>query len=304
MSLSEPSVPAVLLALLHDDSEHARYAAAEALGKLGDRAAVPALIQALQDESAYVKSYAASALGALGDPAAVPALTQMLQHQSIAISYAAANALGKIGDRAAVPALIQRLDSDTVGENDETSMLKQIVIMSLGKLGDPRAVVPLIQQLKAKDLRIRAQTVTALGNLRDPAAIPALLEALTHQPRKQEGDLWSDAYDVIAVAQSLAQLKNDRGLPILLSALQTTPIKSPQPLKHYLSEANFFMLQPPEALVSTEQVSIMDALYIDIVKSVGELGDTSAVPVLQQLAARSSQPLQQQIEVTLKQLSE
>jgi HEAT repeat protein len=52
--------------------------AAEALGKLGDPQAIPALIKALGDSDWDVRCAAAEALGKIGDPQAVPALIQAL----------------------------------------------------------------------------------------------------------------------------------------------------------------------------------------------------------------------------------
>ncbi len=51
-----------------------RRSASEALGHLGDRRAVPALIEALRDTHDLVRPAAAQALGSLGDTCAVPAL--------------------------------------------------------------------------------------------------------------------------------------------------------------------------------------------------------------------------------------
>lgn len=62
---------------LRDESVPVRATAAKALGRVGDPAAVPALIKALTDGT-QVRAHAARALGAIGDPAAVPALTKVL----------------------------------------------------------------------------------------------------------------------------------------------------------------------------------------------------------------------------------
>src|SRR5207237_2597596 len=63
-----------------EENEFVRRAAAEALGRIGSRAGVPALIAALTDEHAGddVRREAARALGLIGDPAAVSALRAAL----------------------------------------------------------------------------------------------------------------------------------------------------------------------------------------------------------------------------------
>jgi len=65
------------LARLEDDNEGVRWKAAESLGRLGDPAAVDALIDALWDDVAPVRIKAAWALGVIGDPRALRPLQQL-----------------------------------------------------------------------------------------------------------------------------------------------------------------------------------------------------------------------------------
>ncbi|MDW8071139.1 MAG: HEAT repeat domain-containing protein, partial [Anaerolineae bacterium] len=94
---------------LRDENWRVRWAAAKALGKLGDAQAVPALLAALQDEDWRVRVAAAEALGKLGDAQAVPALIAALRDEDADMRRAAVEALGKLGDAQAVPALLAAL---------------------------------------------------------------------------------------------------------------------------------------------------------------------------------------------------
>lgn len=76
-----------LIGALEDDDPHVRASAAEAVGSLGDRAAVEALSVCLLDSDPLVRSSAALALGKLGDTGSIPAL------------QAAADALGDDSSR-------------------------------------------------------------------------------------------------------------------------------------------------------------------------------------------------------------
>ena len=74
-----------LIAALEDEADQTeaggyplRRNAARALGKLGDRRAVPVLIQALNCSDHYVREAAAQSLQTLGDPSCVPALLDLL----------------------------------------------------------------------------------------------------------------------------------------------------------------------------------------------------------------------------------
>lgn len=75
------AVPA-LLAVLANGHAHAltRTHAVEALGKLGERQAVPVLLAALHDPYRLVRAYAATALGAVGDERAIEPLLSVLEH--------------------------------------------------------------------------------------------------------------------------------------------------------------------------------------------------------------------------------
>jgi phycocyanobilin lyase subunit alpha len=86
--VDDPTAIEVLIKALKDDEDRTgaggyplRRNAARALGKLGDRRAVPALMEALVCEDFYVREAAAQALEGLKDPVAVPILIQLLANQ-------------------------------------------------------------------------------------------------------------------------------------------------------------------------------------------------------------------------------
>ena len=165
VKIGTPAVPALIQAL-RDRSENVRFAAAEALGKLGDPQAVPALIQALGDSDWYVRRAAAEALVKIGTPA-VPALIRALGDSDSDVRAVAAWALVKIGTPA-VPALIKAL-GDWWSEN-----VRRAAAEALGDLGDPQAVPPLIQALGDDWDAVRFAAAWALGKLGDPQAVPSV----------------------------------------------------------------------------------------------------------------------------------
>lgn len=65
------------IALLSDDDESSRWKAAEALGRIGDPAAVEDLIGSLWDDDERVRLKVAWALGQIGDPRALPSLRRL-----------------------------------------------------------------------------------------------------------------------------------------------------------------------------------------------------------------------------------
>jgi HEAT repeat protein len=99
----------------------------EALGKIGDPQAVPALMEALKDRDERCAPGGGGALGKIGDPQAVPALMEALKDRDENVRRAAAEALGKIGDRQAVPALLEAL-------KDRNEDVRQAAAEALWKL--------------------------------------------------------------------------------------------------------------------------------------------------------------------------
>lgn len=81
-----------------DENEFVRRASARALGQIGSRAAVPALVATLQDERAPadVRREAAHSLGLIGDPAAAASLRSVLTSDDPYLSRIAYEALIKI----------------------------------------------------------------------------------------------------------------------------------------------------------------------------------------------------------------
>ena len=228
--------PVVLKALkeLEDEKRYVREDAAQTLGKLGDRAAVPALIRALKDEHHMVRMYAVMSLRQLGDRSAVPALIQALKDKDSSVRMDAAQALGKLGDRAAVPALIEALKDDSeyvrsyaasalesLGDRsavpalvealkDKDSWVRTRSALALGRLGDKSALPVLVETLKDKDERVRGDAAWTVGELGDTSAVPALVEALKDE-RSSVG---------MAAAKALGRLGDKSALPVLVKALK------------------------------------------------------------------------------------
>jgi HEAT repeat protein len=91
--LGEPAFP-VLMRLLEDDDELTRDTAAEFIGRLRDRRAVPKLLaMARNDPNTMVQRAAVTALGMIGDPRAVPVLKELSWQNTHAL-----RTLGKCGE--------------------------------------------------------------------------------------------------------------------------------------------------------------------------------------------------------------
>ncbi len=142
------AVPALGETLTSDRSDDVRLRAAEALGKFGPQAreALSALVAAL-DGPDLVAAEAAKSLGKLGARAAAPALGGALGRSDVNVRREAARALAKLGRDAepALQALIEALDRD--GDR----VVRQQAADALGRIGSPNAVPALQRAASDKD---------------------------------------------------------------------------------------------------------------------------------------------------------
>lgn len=99
--------------LVNDQDLEVRSQVAKILGEVRDRESVPLLIELLKNDSARLRFFAAEALGRIGNPAAVDPLFDMLAKNAdsdLYIRHAGVVALASIAD---VPALLSRVKAKT-----------------------------------------------------------------------------------------------------------------------------------------------------------------------------------------------
>ncbi|HEY3992713.1 MAG TPA: HEAT repeat domain-containing protein [Ktedonobacteraceae bacterium] len=133
----------VLLAALRDRRTPVREAAIYILGLMGSRSAVPELIQALHDPQSSTRLQAAKALGRTGSPEAVPALLNALSGADERMSSQIFMALVGLS-HVAVPMLLDCVHSNS-------SWMRWHSIRALGAIRDPRALPFLVNALQDVD---------------------------------------------------------------------------------------------------------------------------------------------------------
>jgi phycocyanobilin lyase alpha subunit len=196
-----PEAVDVLIAALEDEDDRTnaggyplRRNAARALGKLGDRRALPALIRALECSDFYVREAAAQSLELLGDGACIPRLLELLNDQipgtlpapeppQLAQPFdAILEALGTLNAADAIPQILPFLDHDIprVEYAAARAMYQLTPNPQLANQYGDR----LVQALANDDLQLRRTVLTDLGAIGYLPSADAIAQTLAENSLK------------------------------------------------------------------------------------------------------------------------
>lgn len=190
----------VAIAALRDPDQNVRWEAVKTLGALCDTRAVTPLLDQLAmgtQEPWFWREIIVEALGKIGDKGAAPALARLLNDLHNVLREAAAQALDAIGWQPANVAervlyCLARERWDDLGglgweqlsqplseslQNGDANV-KQRAVKALSLIDDRRAVDLLILALKYED--VAEEAATALGQVGDARAIKPLIEHCLH----------------------------------------------------------------------------------------------------------------------------
>ena len=173
-SIDSPRATSALIqALEHDTNIAVRQHAAEALANIEDPAAIDALIRVLdRDNDPGVKRSAIEAIDNLDASRAVPAVSGALRDSDAAVRRAAADALGSMEDNDAVPALM-------AVARDPDAEVRRAVMQALNNLHDRRALSTFVGGLADADAEVRHYAAEGIGNIENlRVAPPELIRAL------------------------------------------------------------------------------------------------------------------------------
>jgi HEAT repeat protein len=294
-----------LIEQLVSASRTTRIAAADLLGRLGDRRAMGPLILALEDAEADVAAAAASALGAIGDPSALDGLVGMFGHPSATVRravIASVNAIGAPGTAARVRGAITDVDPRVresairvAGYFGFDDLVPAIVAALADAVEDVRRAA--IEQLPVLDgvdpagqlaaavsdetPRNRAAAAHALRLIDDPRAGVALRDAL------QDDDAWVRYF----AATSLGQIHSGN---IHAAALAT--LARQDSATHVRIAAISALGGMHQTLAATVAAELIDDHDDDLAIAAIKVLGTSARPEahgLLERAARSARPARQ-----------
>lgn len=155
---------------LSADRPELRMAAANALARLDEPRAVPALVERLEDSDPRVRARSARACGKLGDPRAVDALAARLTDRNVSVRHEAASGLAAIADDTAMSALLDWVD-------DDSDAVRRVVVSALGESGRMDAVDALVTALTDEASSVRR------------TAVYSVIELLSSVPTEHSHDL-------------------------------------------------------------------------------------------------------------------
>lgn len=237
--------------IMNDWTGRISLAATDALGKIGNEAAIEALIHAIKNNlDEDVQRSATIALGKSGDKKAIPSLIDTLKNPTLNFDREpAAQALIQIGN-STLPALC-----DTLRDENTNSDTRQEISKIMGKIGDPQVIPVLIEWLEnrqgyPRDMRdelaqiekalgqlgknnekyanqyldiyktrqdwdVRRATMRALGKTGVTSVVPDLINLLLIEPRD-----W-------VIAEALANIGDTRAIVPIISLLTNMEYKDP-----------------------------------------------------------------------------
>jgi HEAT repeat protein len=295
-------------------------AAAQALGAIGDAAAIEPLSRALADDAPVMRMAAAQALGAIGDAAAIQALGSVLRDDALGVRMAAVRALGKIGGPAAAAllGLALRDDESSVREaavealaaiktprvrsmlqaalKDRSAAVCRAAMWALSEIGDAQAIGPLSVALNDADPSVRGAAATALGKIRDPRAVELLSATLSDANLEVRS----------AAALALGKISDPRGLQPLITALHEQSFDLQVVL--WFARRKFWLLRHAAvAALGREATAQVVAPLQEALNDTHGMVRAAAAAALQQIEARvgrlrANQAEQQQFKARLSAL--
>ncbi len=208
-----PLIEALDVGARDRDTKDANRKIADALGALRAREAVPRLKDLVDSPDGYSQVAAVDALGHIGDPAAVDKLVEVATSERTEPFTAkkALLALGRIGDARASATVLKMLFDERPG----VSFFAE-ASFAASQIGKPMAA-PLLAVLQGKDEALSswakehkvvtgalyAKSAQVLGDVGGEDAVPALVSKLSYR----EGDAGVAMYVRVLAAESLGRLR-------------------------------------------------------------------------------------------------
>ena len=307
-----PSVTCPLLSALKDeDREISGWASHGLHGRFKDGERCPGDVEAL------LAAGALDTLGELKDPRAVEPLIAEMRSFTARSVCPECPVLAKIGDKRAVAPMVSLI-------RDRNGDVGTEVVYALGELKDPSAVPAILPLLKDARPQMRVAAIKSLGALSSCQTMPDVRRSLSDEVAEVRS----------AAAETAGACKDTQSVDLLIRMLSTNMLASAKALgnigdKRAVDPLMAVFHQPPNLFGDRPAVAhalgqLHDARAVDLLIAgvhdkenwvaiesawaLGEIGDTRAVPALQQIVRETppvgfSYPVADAATAALKKMS-
>jgi HEAT repeat protein len=255
----------LLLEQLDAPEQATRRAAIFALGRIGERRAVPQLIDILSEEDEDLVITAAEALTTLADRQAFAALLNLLSHPDPRVRHAVVAALNALNHPEMSTWTLKLL-------SDPNPYVRESAIKIVGYVGYRDNFEALLTCCQDSDERVRQAAIESLPYFEDGRVIAILTDALTTATPKVRA----------AAARAFAAIENAQATAVLIPAATTDP----DTWVRYFAVRSLGELKAVAALEPLLQLAQTDSarqVRIASIEALGKIGQVQAVPVLSAL---------------------
>jgi HEAT repeat protein len=162
-----------------DEDKTRRLYAADALGKIGDRRALPVLLGIFDEDDALLRAYAASALAAFGMGEALPSLLAGLRDANVKVRLQCTKALARELDAAAAAQVVPIVRWKA--ENDPERTVRLESVRTLGEIADGPSVAFLETLLANRTAALDFREAALSGLLARTSTSPAVLATVEQE---------------------------------------------------------------------------------------------------------------------------
>ena len=239
-----------------------RHAAIFALGRIGERRAVPKLLNILSEEDEELVITAAEALTTLADPQAFTALLNLLSHPNPRVRQAVIAALNALNHPEMSVWTLKLL-------SDPNPYVRESAIKIVGYVGYRDNFEALLTCCQDSDERVCPAAIESLPYFEDERVIVVLTNALTQATPKVRA----------AAARAFAAIDNVQATAVLIPVAMTDP----DTWVRYFAVRSLGELKAITALEPLLQLAQTDSarqVRIASIEALGKIGQVQAIPVL------------------------
>ena len=264
-----PSAVTLLIDQLRSEDRETQRSAIVALGRIGDRRAVPGLLALLDERTRDLWVPAVSALARLGDARSFEPLVALIGDPDVAVRQAAVGALNSIGHPEMVVRVCAMLD-------DRSPLLRESAVKIAGYFGYAECLERMLERCADEDEAVRAAALEHLPYFEDPRTLSVLADAIAHgTPRARA-----------AAAKALGVVAGSDARALLEGALDDA-----EPWVRYFAAISLGRLGIHATLQPLARVAEGDAaphVRVAAIEAIGAIGSEDAIAILKPLAEGTS----------------